>query len=81
MLYKTLNAAVCGIDASVVEVEVDISGIETNLLLRAAKHFHVVGLLDAGCAKAGTGCGRREWGRGPSTPHSRAEARECSAQM
>jgi magnesium chelatase family protein len=30
MLYKTLSAAVYGIDASIIEVEVDVSGIKTN---------------------------------------------------
>jgi len=29
MLYKTLRAAVYGIDASIIEVEVDVSGIKT----------------------------------------------------
>jgi hypothetical protein len=29
MLYKTLSAAVFGIDASIIEVEVDVSGIKT----------------------------------------------------
>ncbi len=29
MLFKTLSAAVYGIDASLVEVEVDVSGIRT----------------------------------------------------
>jgi magnesium chelatase family protein len=42
VLYKTLSAAVCGIDASIIEVEVDISGIKTN-----EDHFHTVGLPDA----------------------------------
>lgn len=42
MLYKTLSAAVYGIDASIIEVEVDISGIKTN-----EDHFHTVGLPDA----------------------------------
>ena len=42
MLYKTLSAAVYGIDASIVEVEVDISGIKTS-----EDHFHTVGLPDA----------------------------------
>jgi len=42
VLYKTLSAAVCGIDASIIEVEVDISGIKT-----AEDHFHTVGLPDA----------------------------------
>jgi hypothetical protein len=27
MLYKTLSAAVYGIDASIIEVEVDVSGV------------------------------------------------------
>ena len=42
MLYKTLSAAVYGVDASIVEVEVDISGIKTD-----EDHFHTVGLPDA----------------------------------
>src|SRR5438045_9477879 len=42
MLYKTLSAAVYGIDASIIEVEVDISGIRTT-----EDHFATVGLPDA----------------------------------
>jgi len=42
MLYKTLSAAVYGIDASIIEVEVDVSGIKTN-----EDFFHTVGLPDA----------------------------------
>src|SRR5438045_3251026 len=42
MLYKTLSAAVYGIDANLIEVEVDVSGIKTN-----EDHFHTVGLPDA----------------------------------
>jgi len=42
MLYKTLSAAVYGIDANVIEVEVDCSGIKTD-----QDHFHTVGLPDA----------------------------------
>lgn len=42
MLYKTLSAAVYGIDASIIEVEVDVSGIKTN-----EDHFMTVGLPDA----------------------------------
>lgn len=42
MLFKTLSAAVYGIDANVVEVEVDVSGIRTN-----EDHFVTVGLPDA----------------------------------
>ena len=42
MLYKTLSAAVYGIDASIIEVEVDVSGIKTM-----EDHFHTVGLPDA----------------------------------
>src|SRR6202142_4436243 len=42
MLYKTLSAAVYGIDANIIEVEVDVSGIKT-----ADDHFHTVGLPDA----------------------------------
>src|SRR5579884_2242455 len=42
MLFKTLSAAVYGIDASIIEVEVDISGIKCD-----QDHFHTVGLPDA----------------------------------
>jgi magnesium chelatase family protein len=42
MLYKTLSAAVYGIDASIIEVEVDVSGIRT-----AEDRFTTVGLPDA----------------------------------
>ncbi|MGZ7029718.1 MAG: YifB family Mg chelatase-like AAA ATPase [Terriglobales bacterium] len=42
MLYKTLSAAVYGIDAAVIEVEVDVSGIRRN-----EDHFMTVGLPDA----------------------------------
>jgi Subunit ChlI of Mg-chelatase len=42
MLYKTLSAAVYGIDASIIEVEVDVSSIKTN-----ENHSHTVGLPDA----------------------------------
>jgi len=40
MLYKTFSAAVYGIDANIIEV--DVSGIKTN-----DDHFHTVGLPDA----------------------------------
>jgi len=42
MLYKTFSVAVYGIDANIIEVEVDVSGIKTN-----EDHFHTVGLPDA----------------------------------
>ncbi len=42
MLFKTLSAAVYGIDANIIEVEVDVSGIKTS-----EEHFHTVGLPDA----------------------------------
>ena len=42
MLYKTLSAAVYGIDANIIEVEVDVSGIKCD-----EDHFHTVGLPDA----------------------------------
>ena len=42
MLYKTLSAAVYGIDANIIEVEVDVSGIK-----KKEDHFHTVGLPDA----------------------------------
>ncbi len=42
MLYKTLSAAVYGIDASIIEVEVDVSPIKSQ-----EDCFHTVGLPDA----------------------------------
>src|SRR5690242_20694015 len=42
MLYKTLSAAVYGIDANIIQVEVDCSGIKSD-----QDHFHTVGLPDA----------------------------------
>src|SRR4051794_21128574 len=42
MLFKTFSAAVFGIDANIIEVEVDVSGIKTN-----EDHFMTVGLPDA----------------------------------
>src|SRR5258707_14744884 len=42
MLYKTLSAAVYGIDANIIEVEVDVSGVKMS-----EDHFHTVGLPDA----------------------------------
>jgi magnesium chelatase family protein len=42
MLYKTMSAAVYGIDAHIIEVEVDVSGIKIM-----EDRFHTVGLPDA----------------------------------
>ncbi len=42
MLFKTLSAAVYGIDAHIIDVEVDFSGIQTP-----EDRFHTVGLPDA----------------------------------
>ncbi len=42
MLFKALSAAVYGIDANIIDVEVDYSGIQT-----AEDRFHTVGLPDA----------------------------------
>jgi magnesium chelatase family protein len=42
MLFKTLSAAVYGIDANIIEVEVDVSGVTMN-----EDHFMTVGLPDA----------------------------------
>jgi hypothetical protein len=42
MLYKTLSAAVYGVDANIIEVEVDVSGVKMT-----EDHFHTVGLPDA----------------------------------
>src|SRR6266446_9561309 len=42
MLFKTFSAAVFGIDANIIEVEVDVSGIKLN-----EDHFTTVGLPDA----------------------------------
>ena len=42
MLFKTQSAAVYGIDASIIEVEVDVSNVRT-----AEENFQTVGLPDA----------------------------------
>src|SRR5512143_3227833 len=42
MLFKTLSAAVYGIDANIIEVEVDVSGIKLD-----KDNFTTVGLPDA----------------------------------
>src|SRR5215467_6068370 len=42
MLYKTRSAAVYGIDANIIDVEVDVSPVQS-----AEDHFHTVGLPDA----------------------------------
>ena len=42
MLFKALSAAVYGIDANLIDVEVDYSGVISN-----EDHFHTVGLPDA----------------------------------
>src|SRR6202789_4494867 len=42
MLFKAFSAAVYGIDANLIEFEVDYSGVVTN-----EDHFHTVGLPDA----------------------------------
>jgi magnesium chelatase family protein len=42
MLFKALSAAVYGIDAHIIDVEVDYSGVRT-----LEDHFHTVGLPDA----------------------------------
>jgi magnesium chelatase family protein len=42
MLYSTLSTAVYGVDANIIEVEVDVSPIKSN-----EERFHTVGLPDA----------------------------------
>src|ERR1022692_4972866 len=42
MLYKTLSAAVYGVDANIIEVEVDVAATKSQ-----EDHFHTVGLPDA----------------------------------
>src|ERR1700761_8074195 len=42
MLFKALSAAVYGIDAHIIDVEVDYCGFRTQ-----EDHFHTVGLRDA----------------------------------
>src|ERR1019366_2694256 len=48
VLYKTISAAVYGIDASLIEVEVDVSGIKTEY-----DKFTTVGLPDAAVRESG----------------------------
>jgi magnesium chelatase family protein len=38
MLYQTLSAAISGVDANIIQVQVDCSGIKTD-----QDHFHTVG--------------------------------------
>ena len=38
MLYKTLSAAIYGVDANIIQVQVDCSGIKTD-----QDHLHTVG--------------------------------------
>jgi magnesium chelatase family protein len=54
MLYKTLSAAGYGIDANIIEVEVDVSGVNLN-----EDHFHTVGPRMLPSAKAATVSARR----------------------
>ena len=49
MLYKTLSAAVYGIDANIIQVEVDCSGIKCD-----QDHFHTVGSPTLRFEKAAT---------------------------
>jgi magnesium chelatase family protein len=42
MLYKTLSAAVYGVEANMIEVEADMSGVK-----QPEDHFHPGGLPDA----------------------------------
>jgi len=49
MLYKTFSAAVYGIDANIIEVEVDVSGVKTN-----DDHFHTWACPTPPSAKAAT---------------------------
>ena len=53
MLFKALSAAVYGIDANLIDVEVDYGGAVTEKDV-----FHTVGLPDAACAKAAIVCAR-----------------------
>ena len=46
MLYKTLSAAVYGIDANIIQVEVDCSGIKCD-----QDHFHTFCELSADCER------------------------------
>ena len=54
MLYKTLSAAVYGIDASIIEVEVDVSGIKSMKIIFILWDFPM-----RRCARAATVCAPR----------------------
>jgi len=54
MLYKTLSAAVYGIDASIIEVEVDISGVRLPKIT-----FTLSVCPTRPCAKAEIACAQR----------------------
>jgi len=51
MLHKTYSAAVYGIDANIIAVEVEVSGIKIT-----EEHFHTVGLPDAAVRGAAIAC-------------------------
>ena len=73
MLYKTLSAAVCGIDASIIEVEVDISGIKTS-----EDHFHTVGLLDAAVQRERGLAASRSWSVQGSLRQAQGRLFDCA---
>lgn len=52
MLYKTFSAAVYGIDASIIEVEVDVSGIKTTTITSTRLAFPTLRCVKAGIASA-----------------------------
>jgi hypothetical protein len=54
MLYKTLSAAVYGIDASIIEVEVDVSGIKCRKIT-----FTLWACRMRPSGRAATACARR----------------------
>ena len=54
MLYKTFSAAVYGIDANIIEVEVDVSGAKLNEV-----HFTLSASLMPPYARARIACARR----------------------
>jgi magnesium chelatase family protein len=54
MLFKTLSAAVFGIDANLIDVEVDVSGVKLG-----EDHFTTVGRPMLPCVRAVSGFARR----------------------
>jgi len=71
MLFKALRAAVYGIDANLIDVEVDYSGVVSD-----QDHFHTVGLPDAAVRESRDRVRAAMWIRPDQEPH-KGSATSC----